>query len=159
MVLIPDELLDPAGIEILELPEDPPAELLRRYYDTYAKCLAEMPNAHETPSFEDFEELQRVTGKGGLLAVAHEDDNWIGVVLVRADTETTATLTFLGVLPQGRGRRIGIALGARPFRWARDRGITLAMTTDASNRPILDFWERNGAILTGVTHELLRDAP
>lgn len=140
--------------------ESPPAALTFQKYDadnhdlfhatllrTYEGTL-DCPELNGVRTVEEIVEGHKAQGEFDPARwwLAREAGRPVGVVIVTRIPEWNAwDLSYLGVVPEARRMRLGLALTARVLREARAAGVgRVTLAVDARNRPAWDLYVKLG---------------
>jgi ribosomal protein S18 acetylase RimI-like enzyme len=102
---------------------------------------------------EDLANLEQnyVSGGGNFFTARTEDGQLMGLVGLRNDGDSHATLKRLAVLPEFEGQGAGKALVRELIAWARQNGFTkISLQTGGSEEAKAKIYEKAGFVVTGT---------
>jgi ribosomal protein S18 acetylase RimI-like enzyme len=144
------EALESSGITFASLADYGDSEdARRRLYTVNLATIKDIPGSDGTwMSFPEF--VQTICGADWYRAdgqiVAIDGDSWIGLSAVQLMPQRGEAYTLMtGVLPNYRGRKLGLALKVLAIRYAKTHGAHLLRTdNDSNNAPMLAINRRLG---------------
>lgn len=133
---------DQSGIRFVTLADEPGEENERKLYELYRITHQDIPGFNEDfPWFEEWRKwnLDMPGVEPKYIHIAKEGERYVGVVTLQQNEQTDAMYhQYTGVLPEYRGRRIGLALKLLGIESARAAGATSLRThNDSMNAPML----------------------
>ncbi|WP_422658157.1 GNAT family N-acetyltransferase [Paenibacillus sp. EC2-1] len=131
-----------SGIRFVTLADEPGEENERKLYDLYRITHQDIPGYNEDfPWFEEWRKwnLDMPGVEPKYIHIAKDGEGYIGVVTLQKNEEINAMYhQYTGVLPEYRGKRIGLALKLLGIQSARAEGATSLRThNDSMNAPML----------------------
>lgn len=131
-----------SGIRFVTLADEPGEENERKLYDLYRITHQDIPGYSEDfPWFEEWRKwnLDLAGIRPEYIHIAKEGERYIGVVTLQQNEQSDAIYHhYTGVLPEYRGKRIGLALKLLGIQSARAAGANFLRThNDSMNAPML----------------------
>lgn len=131
-----------SGIMFVTLKDEPGEAQERKLHELYRIAHQDIPGYNEDfPWFEEWKKwnINMAGVRPEYVHIAKDGDRYVGVVTLQQNEQTQAMYhQFTGVLPEYRGRRIGLALKLLAIQTARAAGVPYLRThNDSLNGPML----------------------
>lgn len=131
-----------SGIQFVKLADEPGEENERKLHELYKVTHQDIPGyAGDYPWYEEWKKwsLDLPGIERDYIHIAKDGDRYVGVVTLMQNEQTKAMYhEYTGILPEYRGRRIGLALKLLGIRTAQSYGVPYLRThNDSMNAPML----------------------
>lgn len=131
-----------SGIQFVTLADEPGEESERKLHELYRITHQDIPGFNEDfPWFEEWRKwnLDIPGVRPEYVHIAKDGERYVGVVTLQQNEQNDAMYhQYTGVLPEYRGRRLGLALKLMGIRTARAAGAASLRThNDSMNAPML----------------------